>query len=394
MSDPSLAPPRTGLITARVAWFLLFNFMANGALSLLFAALPVHAEEVSGWAVAAGLTTGVMMAVTVLVELVTPQLMAAWGYRRVLELGAALMAFPTLLIVAWPHLTTVLVAAALRGAGLAFTVVAATALAARLFPPDRRAEGLGIYGLVISIPAVVMLPAGLWLANEYGFTLVAAIAAGFGVVALACGRTLPTLHPGDKPTHGIMAELRDPGILRPTILFGLTTLAIGVLTTYLALAMPEDQRQVAAIGLLVQAVFTSLARWGSGRVGDQVGSSRLLGPAMLFSAVGMLCVVNTDSALMVIGGLALFGIGLGAAQNASLAVMFERAPTDRVAQVSVVWNIAYDAGMGIGAVAFGIVTGFIGYPAGFAMVAALLFVAVIPAWRDRRTARPDTTPAA
>jgi len=115
------------LITARVAWFLLFNFMANSALSLLFAALPVHAEEVSGWAVAAGLTTGVMMAVTVLVELGTPQLMAAWGYRRVLELGAALMAFPTLLIVAWPHLTTVLAAAALRGAGLAFTVVAATA---------------------------------------------------------------------------------------------------------------------------------------------------------------------------------------------------------------------------------------------------------------------------
>lgn len=388
MSDPSLAPPRTGLITARIAWFLLFNFMANGALSLLFAALPVHAEEVSGWAVAAGLTTGVMMAVTVLVELGTPQLMSAWGYRRVLELGASLMAFPTLLVVAWPHLTTVLVAAALRGAGLAFTVVAATALAARLFPPDRRAEGLGIYGLVISIPAVIMLPAGLWLADEYGFTLVAAIAAGFGVIALACGRTLPTLHPGDKPTHGIMAELRDPGILRPTILFGLTTLAIGVLTTYLALAMPEDQRQVAAIGLLVQAIFTSLARWGSGQLGDRVGSSRLLGPAMAFTAVGMLCIVATGSPWLVIGGMAIFGIGLGGAQNASLAVMFERAPADRVAQISVIWNIAYDAGMGIGAVAFGVVTGFIGYPAGFAMVAALLFVAVIPAWHDRRTPRP------
>ena len=388
-----MRPPRTGLITVQVAWFLLFNFMANGALSLLFAALPVHAEEVSGWAIAAGLTTGVMMAVTVLVELGTPRLMSAWGYRRVLELGAALMAFPALLVVLWPHLGAVLIASTARGAGLAFTVVAATALAARLFPADRRAEGLGIYGLVISIPAVIMLPAGLWLADEYGFTLVAFISAGFGVIALAGGRSLPTIHPGDRPTHGIMAELRDRAILRPTIIFGLATLAIGVLTTYLALSMPEDKRGVAAIGLLVQAIFTSLARWGSGRLGDRVGSSRLLGPAMLFAAVGMLGIIRTDSALSVVAGMALFGIGLGGAQNASLAIMFERSRPERFAQISVIWNIAYDAGMGIGAVAFGLVTGVTGYPVGFALVAGLLFLTVIPAWRDQvPPARPAVEP--
>lgn len=370
-------------MTPQVAWFLLFNFLANSALALLFAALPVHAEEVSGWAIAAGLTTGVMMAVTVAVELGTPGLMARWGYRRVLELGAALMAFPTLLIVIWPHLSAVLLAAAARGAGLALSVVAATALAVRLFPADRRAEGLGIYGLIISIPAVIMLPAGLWLSEEYGFTLVAIIAAVLGALALVSGRTLPTLHPGDKPTHGIMAELREPAILRPTIVFGLATLAIGVLTTYLALSMPEDRRHIAAIGLLVQAIFTSLARWGSGRLGDRIGSARLLGPGMLIAAIGFACFINTGSAPLVIGGMALFGIGLGAAQNASLAIMFERTSADRIPQVSVIWNIAYDAGMGIGAVGFGLVTGFTGYPWGFALVALLLFGAVVPAWRDR-----------
>jgi MFS family permease len=185
-----------------------------------------------------------------------------------------------------------------------------------------------------------------------------------------------------------MAELRDLAILRPTIIFGLATLAVGVLTTYLALAMPEDKRGVAASGLLVQAIFTSLARWGSGRLGDRVGSARLLGPAMLFAAVGMLGIIRTDSALWVIIGMALFGIGLGGAQNASLAIMFERSRPERFAQISVIWNIAYDAGMGIGAVAFGFVTGLTSYPIGFALVAGLLFLAVIQAWRDRAPGGP------
>jgi predicted MFS family arabinose efflux permease len=384
MTQTSTSHPRAPLITRTIGWFLLFSFMANGSLSILFSALPLYADQTSGRAVAAGLTTGVMMVVTVVVELGTPQLMSKLGYRRVMELGAALLALPALLVVAWPNLATILLAAGARGAGLAFTVVAGTALAARLFPPERRGEGLGIYGLVVSIPAVVMLPAGLWLSDRLGFTFVATTAAALGIIAIAAGRTLPAIHPGDRPTHSILTELRDPGILRPTIIFSLSTLAIGILVTYLALAVPEDQRSIAAIGLLVQAIFTSMSRWGAGRLGDQVGSSRLLGPAMLLCAIGVLCLVATSSPFLVLTGMAIFGLGLGGAQNASLAIMFARASRERYAQISVIWNIAYDAGMGIGAVGFGVVTGLTGYSWGFTIVAVLLFASVIPAWRDHR----------
>jgi predicted MFS family arabinose efflux permease len=384
MTQTSTSHPREPLITRTIGWFLLFSFMANGSLSILFSALPLYADQTSGRAVAAGLTTGVMMVVTVVVELGTPQLMSKLGYRRVMELGAALLALPALLVVAWPNLATILLAAGARGAGLAFTVVAGTALAARLFPPERRGEGLGIYGLVVSIPAVVMLPAGLWLSDRLGFTFVATTAAALGIIAIAAGRTLPAIHPGDRPTHSILTELRDPGILRPTIIFSLSTLAIGILVTYLALAVPEDQRSIAAIGLLVQAIFTSMSRWGAGRLGDQVGSSRLLGPAMLLCAIGVLCLVATSSPFLVLTGMAIFGLGLGGAQNASLAIMFARASRERYAQISVIWNIAYDAGMGIGAVGFGVVTGLTGYSWGFTIVAVLLFASVIPAWRDHR----------
>ena len=194
------------LLTRPVWWFLLFSLIANASLSLLFAALPLFAEETTGLGLAAGLVTGAMMLATVLVELATPRLMVTLGYRRSMEIGVALMGLPALVLIAFPNLATILAVAAARGAGLAITIVAGTALAAQLFPPHRRAEGLGIYGVAVSIPAIALLPLGLWLAGRYGFDLVFAGAAGLVMAGLAIGRRLPTVHPGAKPTHGIAAE--------------------------------------------------------------------------------------------------------------------------------------------------------------------------------------------
>ena len=381
-------PHREPLLTRPVWWFLLFSLIANASLSLLFAVLPLFAERTTGLALAAGLATGTMMLATVAVELGTPRLMAILGYRRAMEIGIVLMGIPALTLIAFPNLATILAVAAARGAGLAITIVAGTALAAQLFPPHRRAEGLGIYGVAVSIPAIALLPLGLSLAEWYGFDLVFAAAAFLVVAGLPIGRMLPTVHPGAKPTHSIAAELRDPRIARPTIIFGLSTLAIGILITYLALAVPEGSRNVAATGLFVQAVCTSVARWGTGRLGDRIGSDRLLAPSMLLCATGMLCLVATGHSGAVLVGMALFGLGLGGAQNASLAVMFERARRDRIAQVSVIWNLAYDAGMGIGAVGFGVVSGLTGYSWGFAIVATILFASVIPSWLDRKQPGP------
>ena len=374
---------RAPLLTRPVRSFLLFSLVAQSGFALLFSVLPLFASDISDDSLAAGLTTGVTMLATVVVELVTPRLMADLGYRRVLEVGVALLGLPSLFLVVFADMAAVMLVALARGAGLAISVVAGTALAVRIFPAERRAEGLGIFGVVVTVPTVTLLPLGLWLAERAGFAPVFVAGAVVAAFGLALGRTLPAVSPGARPTHGILAELRDPGILRPMVVFGLSTFGVGILITYLALAVPADARHVAAIALFVQAVCTSVTRWGAGRLGDRVGSHRLLWPSMLLCALGMLAVAATGSAAAVVGGMALFGLGLGGAQNASLAVMFARAPESRAAQVSVVWNLAYDAGMGLGAVGFGIVSDAVGYPWGFAIVAASLFAAVPLAWRDR-----------
>ncbi|MEU9210322.1 hypothetical protein AB0D27_20775 [Streptomyces sp. NPDC048415] len=72
------------------------------------------------------------------------------------------------------------------------------------------------------------------------------------------------------------------------------------------------------------------------------------------------------------------------AKNATLTLMYARVPASGYGTVSAVWNLAYDGGMGVGAVGFGALAGWTGYPWAFAVTALLMLVALVPACRDQR----------
>jgi predicted MFS family arabinose efflux permease len=65
-------------------------------------------------------------------------------------------------------------------------------------------------------------------------------------------------------------------------------------------------------------------------------------------------------------------------------LMFDHLPASDYGTASALWNFAYDAGMGVGAAAFGLVAVHTGFPAAFAFTAAVMAAALVPAWRDRR----------
>jgi predicted MFS family arabinose efflux permease len=177
--------------------------------------------------------------------------------------------------------------------------------------------------------------------------------------------------------------LRTPGLTRPAALFSASTMATGVLVTYLPLAIAARSAGVAAIALFAQPAAATLTRLASGRVGDRHGHSRLLIPGVLLSAVGVASLAATSSPALVIGGAAVFGAGFGVLQNATLALMYTRTARSGYDAVSAIWNAAYDAGMGAGAIGMGLVVGRLGYPATFLLTAVLVLPALIPARRER-----------
>jgi MFS family permease len=84
--------------------------------------------------------------------------------------------------------------------------------------------------------------------------------------------------------------------------------------------------------------------------------------------------------------MCLFGIGFGISQNATFALMIDRMPPSGLGTASALWNLAYDAGYGAGPVLFGLLVNHTGYPAAFALTAALMLAALPAARRERSAA--------
>lgn len=371
--------PRQRIVTRPIAMLLIASVGAMSALYLLMPVVPLYAAGTGAGGVGAGLATGALMLGTVLTEFAVAWLLARLGYRTLVGLGVLLLGIPALLLAAHPPLIVVLVICLVRGAGLGIVVVCGAALIGDLVPAERRGEGLGLYGLAVGVPSIACLPAGLWLEDRFGFTPVFLLGAGLALVVLAAVIGLPAKSAQQEQHGSILAALRDTDLARPAFIFATITMASGILLTFLPLAAGS-----AAMALLVQSCAAPLARWCAGWYGDRYDEGGLLLPSVLSAAVGTALMVFVPHQGALLAGMVLFGLGFGAAQNVTLSLMFSRASRGDFGQVSVVWNLAYDAGIGIGAIGFGLLVHPLGYPTAFALTAAVLFVALIPAFMDRR----------
>lgn len=397
--SPAVRPP---LVTRPLLLRFVTVVGASASFFLLLSVVPLYARASGG---DAGLATGALMLATVGGELATPRLVARYGYRAALAAGLVLMGAPALVLTAFGGMGWVVAVSFLRGLGFALTVVAGGALTASLIPAERRGEGLALAGIVSGVPSLVGLPLGVWLATHTGFTPVCV--AG-GVVALAAVVVVPGLpgrSPGDDGAEGgdseagggadraegaspgVVAGLRSGPLARPFAVFATTAVGAGVIVTFLPLAVPASMSGLVAAALFVQPAAATAARWVAGRIGDRRGPAHLVLPGLLISAAGLLLTALTGCAPAVLAGVAVFGAGFGVAQNATLTLMYTRVPASGYGTVSALWNVAYDAGMGAGAVGYGALAARTGYTAALALTAGLMLLALRPAWRDRWGAR-------
>jgi MFS family permease len=372
------SPSRPRLVGLPLGLTFMAEFASLAGFLLLVSVMPMLAAAAGAGSAAAGLITGALLGGTVIAEAAAAFAIRRFGYRVVLAAGALLLGAPTLALLPREPLAIMVAVSLVRGLGFGLCGVATGALTALLLPPERRGEGLGLLGIVSGVPAIVALPAGVWLAGHHQATVAVAIAAIMGLMPLAALRWLPGGRPGSRPGGGPAASGR--GTLRLALVFAACTVAAGVVDSFLPLARGVPSG-IASTALLVQAITATLSRWQAGRHGDRLGHARLLVPAVIASALGLGVLIWLASPAAMLAGLALFGAGFGVAENSTFALLIERLPE---AKASALWNLAYDAGYGAGPVMFGLFSSRTGYPAGFALTGLLVLAALPAALRERQ----------
>lgn len=377
------AAGRRGVVTPALLLLLLATLGGFANLHLLFAVVPKYATTGGATTVGAGLVTGALMATTVLTQPQVPKLTDRIGYPVTMSIGLILLGVPALVLPLSPGLPLVLGVSLVRGLGFGIITVTGSALTAELVPAERRGAGMGLYGVAVGAPGIVGLPLGVWLADTIGYTPVFLTAGTAPLIALAATAAIRAPRPAEGTRRQpVLTGLGAAALARPFFVLCAATAATGIVKTFLPIAVPATLGALASVALFAQVSAATLARVLAGVVGDRVGSGRLLAPGALVAATGMLGLTGVANPVTLVAGAALFGLGLGFVQTGTLVLMLGRVSRAGYGSVSAQWNIAFDAGTGLGAVAFGIVVGPLGYGIGFALTAGLLLAASGLALRD------------
>lgn len=343
---------------------------------LTLASLPVYAVSGGAPASTAGTVTAVFLVVTVAFQATIPALTARFGVGPVLVAGLLAMGLPSPLYALDDGLAWICLLSAARGAGFAVLTVLGATLAARVAPPERRGESVGLYGLAIAIPNLVAVPAGvaLVLDGHVGWLswLAASPILGAVLVPLLVRSVAPEPAPGPAGTR--VAAVRAAAL--PSAVLFLVTMAGGGLQTFLPIERPDGV--VATAALLVFGVTGAVTRWRSGALADRLGTRLLLPSALVVGAAGLVVTAAGlgSGDVWVLVGAGVFGAGYGAAQNLTLVAAFARAGEAGTTTASAMWNASFDAGTAAGALALGFLASGIGLDWTYVVVAASLAAAV------------------
>ena len=376
-------PGMPGLLVVTLAGFSSYAVEVTTA--------PLWAAHGGAGADQAGLVTGLLMLATVAAQLTVPWQTRRLGLHGAMTIGLACLGGGSLLYLASDALVPVLAVSALRGIGFAtLTVGCATALA-QIAPAGRLGEAAGIYGLVVALPNVLGLPAGVWIAEHLGFPVVFAIGAAPLLAIPAALASLGGLG-GDRSAPAGYDRALVRLIAGPCLTLFVVTVAGGTLMTFLPLT--GGLGAAVPLALLAFGLTGALGRWRAGVVVDRLGPDRLTVPFLAPVVVGMLCVAAAATWsglawLAVLGGL-VAGLGYGGIQNSTLVAAMTRAPRHRQPAASALWNSGFDLGTGVGGAAAGALIGATTFGLGYAASAGLV-VLVAGLVTVRRQRSPAST---
>src|SRR5690606_12798741 len=253
-------------------WTRSFVLMSVGSLLLftsfylLLPPMPLFVKELGGLDAQVGLAAGVFTIAAVLVRPFAGGLLDRYGRRPFLLAGLGLFVVSMYLYGRVGSVGTLLILRLVHGVGWAFATTAAAAAITDIVPPARRGEGMGWWGMAMTLAMAVGPIMGVWVLEDYSFNGGFLLAAGLSLASVVA-MAVPSLpFQGYAERKGI--AIYDASTVPVAIAVAFLAFAYGAVMTFLPLfAATVDVNP--GVYFLVYALAMTLARPLAGTLADR-----------------------------------------------------------------------------------------------------------------------------
>lgn len=341
---------------------------------LLLPTLPLYIKHLGGSETQVGLAAGAFTLTAVVFRPMVGGLVDRYGRRAFYIWG---LIFFVLSMYLYDWVGSILLLLALRilhGASWAFSTTSIGTVITDLIPTSRRGEGMGWYGMAMTVAMAIGPMLGTYIVSGYSFRTLFLVATGLSLIAFILAYMTRAPYQA-KPSVGRI-QLVEKSVLPVTVAIFFLAVAYGGITTFLPL-FAESIRVNPGTFFLVYAVALTLIRPFAGKLSDRFGEAAVIIPSLVVTA-GALIVLSLSSGLpgLIIAAI-LYGIGFGSAQPALQAATLRIAPEDRRGAANASFMTAFDLGIGLGAILLGLVSERIGYAYLFTVTAVSVVVSLV-----------------
>ena len=381
--------------------FIVFSVLGNNFVSyFFFSTNSLFADTLTGTARFAGFLILTYSLTALVSRPLFGSLSDRHGRVKFVRLGAAMCTVSCVLYsltigLASSRLTTAIVLMllinAVNGTGMGMNQTCAGAAVPDIVPKEKLAQGVGIFGLCITIaqalgPFIALTIIGSGGLNSFRTLYsVAAVLCGFSLI---CGcliryeRNKKLEKPATSESVAYKSAKREPSVVdhadneRIKTFFGLERqiVSIFLITTliylglagvmsYLTLFAKTRGFRVEFLGIyfFINAAGVMASRIIFGRIVDRRGGDIVIIPGMILTAVCLAAIPFAPSLPILICIALPYGIATGAVTPSLNSIMFKRCSPKRRGAVAAAYYVAIDIGISVGTPLMGFIADFIDF---------------------------------
>ncbi|SDC01910.1 Predicted arabinose efflux permease, MFS family [Terribacillus halophilus] len=370
------------LWTKAFVFLLLGNLFTFMSFQMLLPNLPPYIASIGGSSLQVGLVTTSFSIAAILIRPFIGHILLTKKRKMPILIGSFLLLVCTILYPFTQIVTLLLIFRFLHGAAWGWSTTTNGTAAVDLVPRRRVGEGMGYFGLSITIGMIIAPSIGIFLYQNYNFKTLVFVSILLGIIAFLFLSLTRYAEPealsrnqAKPPKFSFFQSLIEKKSSYPVFITFLTSFGYGSIVTYLVLFGEEQHLTGTFLFYLANALCATISRPFTGRLFDAKGPWLLIMGCSLiaFLAMWILSIASANWYFIISG--ALFGIGYGSMIPALQAWTISKTDVERSGIANGMYYSSIDFGIGLSAVILGILHQFVSTSSLFQM-SSFLFLLV------------------